>query len=74
MISCDDEAPKKEKKAVVAPTRCLARLLRIKRKNYMEKTPKYMSADYGGYNDWEDDRSPGSWGAVGRGDNDEYYG
>ena len=42
----------------------------MKRKDYNEKTPE--PKDYGGDSDWEDDRSAGSWGAIGRDDNDNF--
>ncbi|KAK8462102.1 hypothetical protein SEVIR_1G149866v4 [Setaria viridis] len=67
ILSSEDEAPKKKKEAVVAPTRCSARLLGIKRKSYVGKTPEYTPANYGHDSDREDDKNPGSWGAASRG-------
>jgi hypothetical protein len=42
----------------------------MKRKDYNEVSPE--PEDYGG-SDYSDDRSPSSWAAVGREDNDFYY-
>jgi hypothetical protein len=42
----------------------------MKRKDYKEVSPE--PNDYGG-SDYSDDRSPSSWAAAGREDNDLYY-
>jgi hypothetical protein len=42
----------------------------VKRKDYKEVSPE--PKDYGG-SDYSDDRSPSSWAATGREDNDLYY-
>jgi hypothetical protein len=42
----------------------------MKRKDYKEVSPE--PKDYGG-SDYSDDRSPSSWAAAGREDNDLYY-
>jgi hypothetical protein len=55
---------------IAAPIRRSERLRGMKRKNYKEKTPE--PKDYGD-SDFFDDRSPSSWAAAGRDDNDLYY-
>ena len=65
----DDEEPKIEAPPIIVPPRRSKGLLGKKRKNYEEKTPE--PNDFGGCSDWEDDRSPGSWG-NGVEDNDFY--
>jgi hypothetical protein len=61
--------PVKEEK-VPTPVRRSERIRGMKRKDYKEVSlePK----DYGG-SDYSDDRSPSSWAAAGREDNDLYY-
>jgi hypothetical protein len=59
----------KEKK-VPSPIRRSARIRGMKRKDYKEVSPKPKC--YGG-SDYSDNRSPSSWAAVGRDDNDLYY-
>jgi hypothetical protein len=49
--------------------RRLARIQGMKRKDYKEVSPE--PKDYGG-SDYSDDRSPSSWAAAGRNDNDLY--
>jgi hypothetical protein len=49
------------------PVRRLERIRGMKRKDYKEVSPE--PKDYGG-SDYFDDRSPSSWAAVGREDND----
>jgi hypothetical protein len=61
--------PVKEEK-VPTPVRRSARIRGMKRKNYKEVSPE--PKDYGG-SDYSDDRSPSSWAAVARDDNDLYY-
>ena len=65
--------PRKEEKEEkhATPRRRSERLLGIKRKSYKEKTPEPM--DLYGDSDFSDDRSPSSWAAAGRDDNDLYY-
>jgi hypothetical protein len=60
--------PIKEEK-VPTPVRRLARIRGMKRKDYKEVSPK--PKDYGD-KDYSDDRSPGSWVAAGRDNNDLY--
>jgi hypothetical protein len=43
----------------------------MKRKDYKEVSPK--PNDYRGGGDYSDDRSPSSWAAAGREENDLYY-
>jgi hypothetical protein len=52
------------------PVRRSARIRGMKRKDYKEVSPE--PKDYGG-SDYSDDRSPSSWAAAGRKDNDLYY-
>jgi hypothetical protein len=52
------------------PVRRSARIRGMKRKDYKEVSPE--PKDYGG-SDYSDDRSPSSWEAAGRDDNDLYY-
>jgi hypothetical protein len=61
--------PVKEEK-VPTPVRRLARIRGMKRKDYKEVSPE--SEDYGG-SDYSNNRSPSSWAATGREDNDLYY-
>ena len=70
IIISDGEEPKIEARQVIVLPRHSSRLLGVKRKDYNEKTPE--PKDYGGDSDWEDDRSPASWGATGRDDDDDY--
>jgi hypothetical protein len=60
--------PVKEEK-VPTPVRRSAHIRGMKRKDYKEMSPepKYYGGDY------SDDRSPSSWAAAGRDDNDLYY-
>jgi hypothetical protein len=58
-----------EEEKVPMPVRRSARIQRMKRKDYKEVTPE--PKDYGG-SDYSDDRSPSSWAAAGRDDNDLY--
>jgi hypothetical protein len=60
--------PVKEEK-VPTPVRRSACIRGMKRKDYKEVSPE--PKDYGG--DYSDDRSPSSWAAAGRDDNDLYY-
>jgi hypothetical protein len=46
------------------------RIRGMKKKDYKEVSPE--PKDYGG-SDYSDDRSPSSWAAAGREDNDLYY-
>jgi hypothetical protein len=55
---------------VPAPVRRSARIRGMKRKDYKEVSPK--PKDYGD-SDYSNDRSPSSWAAAGREDNDLYY-
>jgi hypothetical protein len=55
---------------VPTPVRRSARIRGMKRKDYKEVSPK--PKDYGD-SDYSDDRSPSSWAAAGREDNDLYY-
>jgi hypothetical protein len=61
--------PVKEEK-VPTPVRRSAHIRGMKRKDYKEVSPEPKG--YGG-SDYSDDRSPGSWAAAGREDNDLYY-
>jgi hypothetical protein len=61
--------PVKEEK-VPTPVRRSAHIRSVKRKDYKEASPE--PKDYGG-SDYSDDRSPSSWVAAGREDNDLYY-
>jgi hypothetical protein len=54
---------------VPTPVRRSARIQGMKWKDYMEVSPEHK--DYGG-SDYSDDRSPSSWAAAGRDDNDLY--
>jgi hypothetical protein len=54
---------------VPMPVRRLARIQGMKRKDYKEASPERK--DYGG-SDYSNDRSPSSWAAAGRDDNDLY--
>jgi hypothetical protein len=54
---------------VPTPVRRSARIQGMKWKDYMEVSPE--PKDYGG-SDYSDDRSPSSWVAAGRDDNDLY--
>jgi hypothetical protein len=58
--------PIKEEK-VPTPVRRSARIRGMKRKDYKEMSPE--PKDYG-HSDYSDDRSPSSWAAAGREDND----
>jgi hypothetical protein len=58
-----------EGEKVPTPVRRSARIQGMKRKDYKEVSPK--PKDYGG-SDYSDDRSPSSWAAAGRDDNDLY--
>jgi hypothetical protein len=58
-----------EGEKVPTPVRRSARIQGIKRKDYKEVSPE--PKDYGG-SDYSDDRSPSSWAAAGRDDNDIY--
>jgi hypothetical protein len=60
--------PIKEEK-VPTPVRKSARIRGMKRKDYKEVSPE--PKDYGD-SDYSDDRSPSSWAAAGRDDNDLY--
>jgi hypothetical protein len=60
--------PVKEEK-VPTPVRRSAHIRGMKRKDYKEMSPE--PKDYGG--DYSDDRSPSSWAAADRDDNDLYY-
>jgi hypothetical protein len=61
--------PIKEEK-VSTPIQRSERIRGMKRKDYKEVSPE--PKDYGG-SDYSDDRSPSSWAAAGREDNDLYY-
>jgi hypothetical protein len=58
-----------EGEKVPTPVRMSARVQGMKRKDYKEASPE--PKDYGG-SDYSDDRSPSSWAAAGRDDNDLY--
>jgi hypothetical protein len=58
-----------EEEKVPTPVRRSARIRGMKRKDYKEVSPE--PKDYGD-RDYSDDRSPSSWVAVGRDDNDLY--
>jgi hypothetical protein len=58
-----------EKENIPPPVRRSARIRGMKRKDYKEASTK--PKDYGG-SDYSDDRSPSSWSAAGRDDNDLY--
>jgi hypothetical protein len=58
-----------EEEKVPTPVRRSARIQGMKRKDYKEVSPE--PNDYGG-SDYSDDRSPSSWAAAGRDDNDLY--
>jgi hypothetical protein len=58
-----------EGEKVPTPIRRSARIQGMKRKDYKEVSPE--TKDYGG-SDYSDDRSPSSWAAAGRDDNDLY--
>jgi hypothetical protein len=58
-----------EGEKVPTPVRRSARIQGMKRKDYKEVSPE--PKDYGG-RDYSDDRSPSSWAAAGRDDNDLY--
>jgi hypothetical protein len=58
-----------EEEKVPTPVRRSARICGMRRKDYKEVSPE--PKDYGG-RDYSDDRSPGSWAAAGRDDNDLY--
>jgi hypothetical protein len=60
--------PIKEEK-VPTPVRRSARICGMKQKDYKEVSPE---PKYYGDSDYSDDRSPSSWAAVGRDDNDLY--
>lgn len=70
IIISDDDEPTPNIVNTTTTLRRSARLLGMKRKNYGEKTPRPM--DYGGDSDWEDDRSPGSWGMASAADDVEW--
>jgi hypothetical protein len=61
--------PIKEKK-VPTPVQRSVHIRGMKRENYKEVSPE--PKDYGG-SDYSDDRSPSSWAAAEREDNDLYY-
>jgi hypothetical protein len=58
-----------EEEKVPMPVRRSTRIQGMKRKDYKEVSPE--PKDYGG-SDYSDDRSPSSWAAAGRDDNDIY--
>jgi hypothetical protein len=58
-----------EGEKVPTPVRRSARIQGMKRKDYKEVSPE--PKDYGG-SDYSEDRSPSSWAAAGRDDNDLY--
>jgi hypothetical protein len=58
-----------KKENIHPPVRRSARIRGMKRKDYKEASPE--PKDYGG-SDYSDDRSPSSWAAAGRDDNDLY--
>jgi hypothetical protein len=58
-----------EEEKVPAPVRRSARIQGMKQKDYKEVSPE--PKDYGS-SDYSDDRSPSSWAAAGRDDNDLY--
>jgi hypothetical protein len=58
-----------EEEKVPTPVRRSARIRGMKRKDYKEVSPE--PKDYGD-SDYSDDRSPSSWAAAGRDDNDLY--
>jgi hypothetical protein len=58
-----------EGEKVPTPVRRSAHIQGMKRKDYKEVSPE--PKDYGG-SDYSDDRSPSSWAATGRDDNDLY--
>jgi hypothetical protein len=58
-----------EGEKVPTPVRRLVSIQGMKQKDYKEVSPE--SKDYGG-SDYSDDRSPSSWAAAGRDDNDLY--
>jgi hypothetical protein len=58
-----------EGEKVPTPVRRSARIQGMKRKDYKEVSPE--PKDYGG-SDYSNDRSPSSWAAAGRDDNDLY--
>jgi hypothetical protein len=62
--------PVKEEK-VSTPIGRSTRIRDMKWKDYKEVSAE--PKDYGGGNDYSDDRSPGSWAAAGRENNDLYY-
>jgi hypothetical protein len=56
-----------EKENIPSPVRRSARIRGMKRRDYKEASPE--PKDYGG-SDYSDDRSPSSWAAAGRDDDD----
>jgi hypothetical protein len=58
-----------EEEKVPTPVRRSARIQGMKRKDYKEVSPE--PKDYGS-SDYSNDRSPSSWAAAGRDDNDLY--
>jgi hypothetical protein len=58
-----------KKENIPTPVRRSARIQGVKRKDYKEVSPE--PKDYGG-SDYSDDRSPSSWAAAGRDDNNLY--
>jgi hypothetical protein len=58
-----------KKENIPTPVRRSARIRGMKRKDYKKVSPE--PKDYGG-SDYSDDRSPSSWAAVGRDDNNLY--
>jgi hypothetical protein len=58
-----------EEEKIPTPVRRSAHIQGMKRKDYKEVSPE--PKDYGG-SDYSDDRSPSSWAAAGRDDNDLY--
>lgn len=74
IISDDDDERKPsfiDKVHKTTSLRRSARFLGMKRKSYGEIAPRPM--DYGGDSDWDDNRSPSSWGKAGDADDDEWY-
>ena len=71
IISNEDEGEKRQDNEPPAPRRSL-RLLRVKRKNYIEHTPE--PKDYAEDSDWESYMSPGSWGTTGHDYDDDWPG
>lgn len=70
IVISDDDDIKTCPVIVIEASRRFKRLLGVKRKNYVEKTPE--PRDYAGYSDWESYMSPDSWGAAMHDYNDEW--